>query len=41
MEIGKALGDQGTRKSGCRISEAQDIRESGNERISEPDFLIS
>jgi hypothetical protein len=33
--------DQGARKSGCRISEYQDIRKSGKERISKTDPLIS
>jgi hypothetical protein len=32
---------QGTRKSGCRISENQDIRKSENERALTPDDLIS
>jgi hypothetical protein len=32
---------QSTRKSGCRMSENQDIRRSGNERISKPEPLIS
>jgi hypothetical protein len=32
---------QGTRKSGGRISENQDIRKSENERILKPDTLIS
>ena len=34
-------GDQGTRKSGCRISENQDIRKSENGRILKPDAPIS
>jgi hypothetical protein len=38
---GFQIGNQGTRKSGCRISENQGIRKTGNQRISEPDVLIS
>jgi len=35
------IGNQGTRKSECRISENQDIRESEQETILKPDALIS
>jgi hypothetical protein len=34
-------GNQVTRRPGCRISENQDIRNSENERILNPDALIS
>jgi hypothetical protein len=34
-------GNQVTRIPGCRISENQDIRNSENERILNPDALIS
>jgi hypothetical protein len=36
-----SIGNQGIRKSGCRIIENQDIRKTEKERILKPDNLIS